>query len=59
MFRTDLLCIRSLNTVFTAIDIGHTSYVASVSEVRMEVLISIAGCRLTGFYIGVAAIPFP
>jgi len=28
MFRTDLLStIRSLNTVFTAIGIGHTSYV--------------------------------
>jgi hypothetical protein len=28
MFRTDLLfIIRSLNTVFTAIDICHTSYV--------------------------------
>jgi hypothetical protein len=29
MFQTDLLSIiRSLNTVFTAIDISHTSYVA-------------------------------
>ena len=28
MFRTDLLSIiRSLNTVFTAIDVCHTSYV--------------------------------
>jgi len=31
MFRTDLMSIiRSLNTVFTAISIGHTSYVCCV-----------------------------
>jgi hypothetical protein len=60
MFRADLLSIiRSPNTVFTAMDIDHTSYVASVSEVGMEVLISLAGCRLTGFSTGVAAIPVP
>jgi len=35
MFRTDLLSIiRSINTVFTATGICHTSYV--VSEVGME-----------------------
>jgi hypothetical protein len=33
MFRTDLLSIiRSLNTVFTAIDIGHTSYVGCLAS---------------------------
>jgi len=34
MFRTDLLpIIRSLNNVFTTIDICHINYVDSVSEV--------------------------
>ena len=39
VFRTDLLSIiRSLNTVFTAIGICHTSYVDCLvdGEVRME-----------------------
>jgi len=36
MFRIDLLpIISSLNTVFTAIGICHTSYVDSASEARM------------------------
>ena len=37
MFRTDLLSIiRSLNTVFTAIDICHTGYVESLLADRQH-----------------------
>jgi len=44
MFRTDLLSIfRSLNTVYTAIDICHASYVGYV-----ECLLAIV--HLVGFY---------
>jgi hypothetical protein len=45
MCRTDLLSIiRSLNTIFTAIGIFHTSYVQFLL-VRMDILTSLAESR--------------
>ena len=46
MFRTDLLSIiRSLNTVFTANGIFHTSYVDSLLAKSGSILTSLADCQ--------------